>query len=62
MQKGERNSSRSLEPEEIGSGSNPGAELICFILQLIKAPGPPEGRLYGHESWPYIFLSNLPSL
>ena len=19
---------------------------------------PPEGRLYGHESWPYIFLSN----
>ena len=23
---------------------------------------PPEGRLYGHESWPYIFLSNLPAL
>ena len=23
---------------------------------------PPEGRLYGHESWPYIFLSHLPAL
>lgn len=39
MQKGERNSSRSLEPEEFGSGSNPGAILICFIIQLIRPLG-----------------------
>ena len=40
MQKGERNSSRSLEPEEIGSGSNPGAELIMLYITAYKSTRP----------------------
>lgn len=58
MQKGGRNSSRSLEPDRFGSDSNPGAILICFIVQLVGAP---RVRLHGLEPCLCV-LMNRPAL